>query len=323
MCETATDRTGAFHCSFVLPAEAATGRDEMRLAVPADDRSATAPAASTVEVDITRLAPRLDIRVPQVLIVPDLSFGLPRSVLEGRCVALVTLDGQLTSSLPLSNASMSADWGGHAVRWEQDAGSFQNRMPLEMSMWATGLRTVTVRVLPREPWHRGTEVRAQLIVVNLLIPIAWTFVIVLALILGLALRRFWPSSVPLEPVVAPAAIVGTQPPVASGARPAVNYGYGGARLQLVRLYYRAVVFLQSAFGVVLRREMTVREYWSLVSSLAPSAAGAFSRLTALVEKALYDWREPEQTDVALGRESLQAVDPQTEEHESTKEETPE
>ncbi len=323
MCETATDRTGAFQCSFVLPAEAATGHDDMRLAVPADDRSATAPAASMVEMDITRLAPRLEIQVPQVLIVPDLSFGLPRGVLEGRCVALVTLDGQLKSSLPLSNASMSADWGGHAVRWEQDSGPFQYRVPLEMSIWATGIRTVTVRVLPHEPWHRTAEARSQVLVVNLLIPVAWTLVIVLALILGLGLRRLWPSPLRMEPVAAPAATVGTQPLVASHTSIAVDARYEGARLQLVRLYYRAVVFLQSAFGVVLRRDMTVREYRSLVSSLAPAVAGAFSRLTALVEKALYDWREPEQADVALGRKSLKAVDSQTQEPESSTEETPE
>jgi hypothetical protein len=323
MCETATDSTGVFQCSFVLPAEAATGRDEMRLAVPSDDLSATAPAASTVDVDITRLAPQLDIQVPRVLIVPNLSFGLPRRVLEGRCVTLVTVDGQLKSSLPLSNALVSADWGGEPVRWQQDAGSFQNRVPLGMSIWATGIRTVTVRVLPHEPWHRGTEAHAQVIAVNLLIPIVWTLVIVLALILGLALRRFWPLSVRPESVISPAATVGTQSVVASGVSVSVDPRYKGARLQLVRLYYRAVIFLQSTSGVGLRRDMTVREYRSLVSGLVPTVAGAFSRLTALVEKALYDEQEPGRGDVAIGRESLEAVaPPQSDDHEFSAEEAP-
>jgi hypothetical protein len=191
-----------------------------------------------------------------------------------------------------------------------------------MSIWATGIRTVTVRVLPHEPWHRGTEAHAQVIAVNLLIPIVWMLVIVLALILGLALRRFWPWPVRLESVSSPAATLGTQSVVASGAGVSVDPRYKGARLQLVRLYYRAVVFIQSTSGVGLRRDMTVREYRSLVSGHVPSVSGAFSRLTALVEKALYDQQEPGRGDVASGRDSLEAVDPQSEDHECSAEEAP-
>ena len=89
------------------------------------------------------------------------------------------------------------------------------------------------------------------------------------------------------------------------------HGVGaGTRRSLLALYYHAVASLQATLGVVLRREMTLREYLSAVAARIPALSQAFAGLTALAERALYARPEPDLQDVSTGRELLASMEPE-------------
>jgi flagellar biosynthesis chaperone FliJ len=167
---TLTRPEGGFECTVMLPDEAPLGQSVIQLSVAADDESATGPAAGEMDVEVTTLAPLLDVSVGRLLFVPALSLSLPRQLLGGDFVRMVPVTGEVHSLLPLGVVSMSADSGGRQVRWEQRDSAFQREVPLEMSAWSMGMRTITVRVAGQEPWHHPAELRARLLVVNLFIP---------------------------------------------------------------------------------------------------------------------------------------------------------
>jgi hypothetical protein len=307
---TLTRPEGGFECTVMLPDEAPLGQSVIQLSVAADDESATGPAAGEMDVEVTTLAPLLDVSVGRLLFVPALSLSLPRQLLGGDFVRMVPVTGEVHSLLPLGVVSMSADSGGRQVRWEQRDSAFQREVPLEMSAWSMGMRTITVRVAGQEPWHHPAELRARLLVVNLFIPFVWLIAIAVALVLGLVFRRLWraDSAQPLSP--APLATV--QGLMAIPVDVTADEAHTGTRSVVVRLYYRAVALLQSTVGILLRRDMTLRDYLATVAARIPLALHAFSRLTGLAERALYGRQEPDQSDVWAGRELLQKFDSERE-----------
>ena len=302
--------SGAIECTVLLPDDAPVGEGTLQVAVAGDDDAVTAPCTCDVDVEVSRLAPSMEVNVDRFLIVPALSHSLPRQLLGGDFVRVVPVSGEVSSSLPLDHVSLSAGWGEAEVSWQQDEVEFLRSVPLRTSVWSMGLRTVTVRAVPQEPWHRPAEARATLLVVNLFMPLVWLGAVLVALALGAASRRWWrafsqrsaspqhavPSlSLPLSPV--PVAVAGGE-------------GQGGLRWLVVELYYRAVALMQGTVGVALRREMTLREYLKAVSARFPAVLQAFSGLTALAERALYGRGEPDARDVDAGRAMLETMSPE-------------
>jgi len=307
---TLTRPDGGFECTMMLPDEAPLGQSVIQLSVAADDGSATGPVSGEMDVEVATLAPRLDVSVGRLLFVPVLSLSLPRQLLGGDFVRMVPLTGEVHSSLPLGVVSMSADSGGRQVRWEQRDSAFQRDVPMEMSAWSMGMRTITVRAAGEEPWHHPAEVRARLLVVNLFIPFVWLIAIAVALALGLVFRRLWPAGGAKS--LSPAPLVVVQAFTKIPVDVLVHENYTGTRSVLVRLYYRAVVLLQSTVGILLRRDMTLRDYLSTVATRIPMALHSFSRLTWLAERALYGRPEPDQSDVSDGLELLEKLKPEGE-----------
>jgi hypothetical protein len=307
---TLTRSDGGFECTAVLPDDAPLGPSAIQLTVSADDDSATGPASVEMNVEVATLAPRLDVSVGRLLFVPALTLSLPRQLLGGDFVRMVPVTGEVHSSLPLGVVSMSADSDGRQVRWEQRDFAFNREVPLEISAWSMGMRTITVRAAGQEPWHHPAESRARLLVVNLFIPFIWLIAIAVALVLGLVFRRLWRagSAQPLSSAPSATAEDLTAIPV-DGLADEANTG---TRSVLVGLYYRAVALLQWTVGILLRPDMTLREYLATVATRIPLALHGFTKLTGLAERALYGRREPDQSDVSAGRELLQKFKPERE-----------
>ena len=299
-----TGLAGGFTCPVQLPESVPSGECALVLEVESDDSNRTAPVSVDMVTEVVRVAPRLDLTVTPVLLVPSPSLSLPRQLLGGDFVRMVPVTGGLSSPLPLSAPAMTASWGERSVRWQEMGGPFEREVPLQVSIWSMGLRTVTVRATPLEPWHRAAEARAHLLVVNLFVPLVWLLVVGVAVLLGLAVRRGhagvrMPSTVPNTGVRGHAAM-----PWQAGARRGFAAGPAGVVLDA---YYRAVALLQSVFGLALRREMTLREYGRSISARVPAASRLFGRLTALAEQALYGAQPPGRREVALGRRLLAAL----------------
>lgn len=308
--DTVTAESGAIQCTIVLPEDAPRGHNSLQLLVHADDDNATGPAVEEMEVEVVTVAPRLELDIERLLFVPALSLSLPRQLLGGDFVRVITVSGQVQSPLPLGTVSMSADCDGRQIRWEQQAGAFVRDVPVEVSVWSMGLRTVNVRVSGQEPWHHPGEAHATLLLVNLFIPLVWFMAMAAALLLGVALRRLrWSATPPgrADEPIPDGASAGLS---ATGIGVSMSGGAVGPRSLVVGLYYQAVALLHVAFGTTLRREMTLREYLASVADRITVSLQPFAGLTALAERALYGRREPDSDDVSAGRDLLEMVKPE-------------
>ncbi len=304
--QTVTGAAGAFSCQVTLPSDAAEGADTLTLMVAGDDAALTAPGLVQAPIDIVRLAPSIKVSVPRVLLVPAPSMSLLRQLLGGDFVRMVPVSGDVGSALPMDLPSMSAYWGERQVHWQQQGAVFERDTPLVTSIWSMGVRSVTVRITPREPWLKPVETSAHLLVVNLFMPVVWFAALVTALALGLAARRRWVAVNP-RGVGLPLASGAGSPPGFVRAENALYSVDAGMRLSLVMLYYRAVQFFQTRFDVTLRSEMTLREYLAATIRRLPATSRLFDRLTSLAEQALYGPREPRRTDVTASRRLVAAL----------------
>jgi len=302
----ATGPTGDFACSVVLPDDAMEGSSSVLLVVEGDDAALTAPGKADLEVDIVRMTPRIDLSVGRVMVVPTLSLSLLRQFLGGDFVRMVSIPGEIHSALPMDAPAMTASWGERQTRWQQQGASFEREAPLVISVWSMGVRTVTVRALPREPWLLAGEARAHLLVVNLFMPFVWLAALLVALAVGAAARRRWNVASPLRLVPVVSGETNSFRPIDSGSVVVDDPG-AGSRVALVVLYYRAVEFLQGSLGIPLRSEMTLREYLVASTRRLPAVTKLFARLTSLTEQAMYGPREPERREVSLGRRLLAAL----------------
>lgn len=301
---TVTGPMGEFRCSIALPGGTQLGTGSLQVVVARDDGAATAPGRLTCVVEVSRVAPLVELHVAPLLLVPVPSPSLPRRLLQGEFAVAVPVESVVSSSLPLGSVAMMADWGGQPVRWEQREGAFAQEVPLRMSVWSMGVHDVTVRAAPQEPWHQPVESRATLLVVNLLVPAIWLASVGIALSLAIVLRRLRREMPAMELA---SAQLRQSPAAATHTEHFVVAGRAGPRLLVLRLYYRAVVLLQTVLGVAFRPDMTLREYQTAVARLIPGVRDVFFRLTSLGEHALYAGREPVEADIRTGTELLQSL----------------
>ena len=304
---TVSGLTGWFECIVMLPEQTPDGAGTLRMQVESVDEALTAPAMQEISVDIDRVAPVLDLHVVPVVLVPSMALSLPRQLLGGGFVRMVTVSGEVKSSLPMEVPSMTAYWGERQVRWQQQGVAFEQMVPLDVSVWSMGVRTLTVRAVAREPWHRPAESHVRLLVVNLFIPFVWLSALALALLFGLAVRRRFSANAPL-----PASVPGVGWAGFDGGYELTTGGSAGGedagpRRSMLSLYFNAVNLLRATIGVALRREMTLREYLSAAAERMPVASRLFGRLTSLTERALYGRGEPARRDLSLGRRLLAAL----------------
>ena len=305
--EATTDPSGAFRCNVTLPEDAQEGESVLQLSVAGDDSALTAPGVVEADVDVVRASPRVDISVGRLLLVPSPSVSLLRQLLGGDFVRMVPVSGSVNCALPMELPAMTAYWGERQIRWQQQGTVIEREAPLVISVWSMGVRTVTVRATPQEPWLKPGEATARLLVVNLFVPFVWLTALLAALGLGSVVRRRRASARP--PGIAGPLVVeagGTRPSIA-GVHRTTDDAYVGPRLALVATYYRAVEFLHTTLGLTLRSEMTLREYLAAATRRLPAGTRLFAKLTSLTELALYGPREPERRDVALGRRLLSAL----------------
>jgi hypothetical protein len=301
-----TGPSGEFRCPVTLPADAKEGSDWLRLLAAGDDEALTAPVTMDVQFQVARLAPRIDVSISPVLVVPTPSLSFLRQLLGGDFVRMVPVSGEVRAELPMDTPAMTASWGERETRWQQQGTLFEREAPLIISVWSMGIRTVTVRAMPREPWLRPGEAQGRLVVVNLFMPVVWLLALLAAFAVGSAARRRWAAAGPLR--IAPAglgAALSSRPSVAGVG--SMEESGTSSRLALVVLYYRAVGFLQTTLGVGMKSEMTLREYLAASTRRLPAATRLFARLTALAEQAMYGPREPEHRELSLGRRLLDVL----------------
>ncbi|TFH35548.1 MAG: hypothetical protein E4G93_03580 [Dehalococcoidia bacterium] len=279
---------GDFRLDFRVAEDAVGGEALVKAVVLADDSGKSAPFESSARVEVTRVEPVVEVTASRMAVIPSLSHSLLSQVVSGQFEGLVTVSVDVYSSLPLGTVQMSAVSGERQVLWTQDDVHSEVQVPVEGHIWEMGRRLLFVTADADEPWHSPSVATAQLTIVNLFVPCV--VLVFLGVILGLGVligRRLRTASA--EAVLARLAVVDSAAPdVVVDTFAGMPFDSdGGPRLLLARLYFQAVGVLQKTLGVMLRREMTLREYLSDVRQRLGAEPQVFGKLTTIAEDAVY------------------------------------
>ena len=257
---------GSFRRTLVLPEGTLQGSHAMTASVPAQGRYLGAVA-------------RRDFLVIQA--VPDLRVQWPGTVAApGR----VEVSGSARSEFGhVAKAVVEVHIGDIAGAAETSGeGEFRMALDLPGRLDLVGPKTITVRLVPREPWHAPVEAVHQVSVINLVN--AGLAATVLLPVGGAVYLRARQREVHApHQAVAPA--VAESPPPPELAEPAGLGVPATARDELFALYREALRLVQTATGMAMEPSATLREYARRVRGRLRS--DAFVQVTTLVEAAFY------------------------------------
>ncbi len=251
---------GAFEYGFTVPEMATSGPHLVTAAVPAQGRYLASTAEKVVQV--ARAAPELHADLPRFVIAP------------GR----LAIRGSVASDLgPAAGATVTLRIGrGEYETQSSPDGQVTMTAALPADPWLVGPQEISVRIAPKEPWHRQEEQRISVFVANLLTTGLGAALVVVA---GIAVGRRGRRVGYLQPAGEPlptSAIVGPLPAALRAENPLLA--------EILAAYAESLRMVASA-GTPVARSMTLREIAR--AAVARFRAETFAQLTALVETALY------------------------------------
>lgn len=268
----ATFSIGSTTYRLLLPPGTTPGVHVVGAAVPAQGpyQAATAQIALRVE----RAVSTVRATVPRTALAPG------RLRVSGRAVSRF---GPLAAALVEVSTAPAV-----ATTRTSAAGEFALTLRLPGSLDLVGRETVTVRVLPEEPWNAPGGLEGSVFVINLINATLAGLIALMLVLAGQSYRRSrgarWPALVPALTAVpaphrpladsVPAAAAEEQPPPARSPRQ-----------EIIAAYLEALEVIRRTTGMEPTTAMTVREYAVMVGPRL--AAGAFGQLTDLVEVVVY------------------------------------
>ena len=193
--------------------------------------------------------------------------------------------------MELEGAKVSVKLRGTSTEVETlEGGEFSARLSMGLDLAFVGVEDVKVRVEPVEPWHSPVEVKVRVFVLNLT-NVGLTLVAALTLGALLVVKRRGRAGpgegAPSEALLAAKRPAGEAPPTRPRGR------LEGVKGMLLEAYVQAAVVVEKSTGVQMEPHLTLREFLREARPSMHSAAEAFARLTALVERALYSPYTPE------------------------------
>ncbi len=256
--------SGRFSQAVMLPGGTFPGPHRLSAGIPPKNRYLGASAYALLHV--IQAVPTLEVHTPGVTLAP------------GR----LAISGRANSEFgPVADATVRARVGnltGEVLT--SKAGDFQLVLKLPTSLSLVGPQTLSLQLIPREPWYSTAEQYAEPVFINLITTGLVSLVVPIA---GLAYGTYRRRQHTLEkvPVVPPIGIIQfpAPPPARDGHLPRPNAD------QLLAVYVEALRRVQRDVGVPLQRNMTIREFAAVVRQKLKSTT--FIEMTALAELALY------------------------------------
>jgi hypothetical protein len=252
-----------------------------------------APVVGSVALEVVKAATVLDMHLPRVTLIPG---GL-------------NLKGKIYSELgPLSDAQVKLAVGKSQVELTtQEAGDFETRIPLGMSLGLVGSQDMAIQVLPSEPWHEPLVITKPLLVVNV---VNCAGVLVILIVLGVYLpsrlrkrlgvyapRKAPPPTPPELPQPVPVA----SRDITDGV-PEVGQESGDPRRQVFYWYQVVTGLLARMAKAILKPQQTLREFAQEISRVLGPAANYFMVLTRILERIIYSDHQPTAEDVEQSKQ---------------------
>ena len=165
---TGTTAPAEFVQTIKIDPDTSVGKHTLTVSSAAAGRYA--PAVGSIALEVTKAATVLDIHLPRVTLMPG----------------VLNLKGKIYSELgPLSDAQVKLAIGKSQVElMTQEAGDFETKIRLGMSLGLVGSQDLAIQVLPGEPWHEPLVITKPLLVVNV---VNCAGVLVVLIVLGVYL----------------------------------------------------------------------------------------------------------------------------------------
>lgn len=260
---------GSFRREIAFPPGALPGARIITASVPAQGRYLGATVQRNIVV--TRAAPDLSVDLPRYAVAPG------RIVMRGATRSALGPAGQAGVEVRIGRTA------GQATTSE--TGGFVLTLDLPSSVSLTGPQRLTLRLLPREPWHAGVDREFDLFVINLVNAGAVALLLSAAGAAGLAYTRGRrrQTAERLGPAIeaGPGRAATPTPPAAVRLAP-------GLREQIIEIYLDALGQVRAVTGLDMGPAVTMREFARGVRPKIPG--GSFAEITALAEVALYSAR---------------------------------
>ena len=282
----AAESAVAANFSLELPVAANISPGKHRLTLYVDPLGRYTPAQSVAEVEVTRIAPVIEVDAPGIVLLP-----FPQDI-----------RGKVYSSLgPLQNAEVVIALGGwKASTRTLDDGTFQARLDTGLSLTLLGSQDLRVTVTPAEPWYKAETRTIRLLVINPANIAGLLLIVIIPALFGVfRLRR---KAVPAANVPAPELVpalvrreILARPDILATAK-------GDPRTVLLALYQGILRLVQEITAVVLSPCHTLREFSRESAPKLGILGGYFQEFTMMIERLLYSRHRSTEAHTTRARE---------------------
>ena len=280
----------SFEQKISLGNATALGEHSLLVVAPAQNRYA--PVYSETTLNVVKAMPIIDVSPPKIAIMP----------------LALSLKGRIYSELgPLKGATVKATFGSREVQatTSQD-GSFTLKLETGMNFSLVGSRELNIEANPTEPWDSPASVSFAIVAINPIL-IGLLSLAIVAIIVTLVNRLRGKSrrsifgaigATPGVLAAKPANELDTQ----GSFHTSSQVGDNDLRKLIFELYRRLLRLIQDFTSIVLKPNLTLREFASQCAPLLGPAQKYLNQFTSLIERLLYSKHSPEPADLEKGLE---------------------
>jgi hypothetical protein len=280
----------SFEQKISLGNETALGEHSLLVLAPAQNRYA--PVYSETTLNVVKATPVIDVSPPRIAIMP----------------LALNLKGRIYSELgPLKGATVKATFGSsEAQATTSQDGSFTLKLETGMNFSLVGSRELSIKANPTEPWDSPASISFTIVAINPIL-IGLLSLAIVAIIVTLVNRLRGKSRRPAFGALGTTPGVLTTKPaselVTQGSfHTSSQAGDNDLRKLIFELYRRLLGLIQDFTSIVLKPNLTLREFTSQCAPLLGPAQKYLDQFTSLIERLLYSKHSPEPADLEKGLE---------------------
>jgi len=281
--EAITEEHGLFQHQVVLSRETHAGEHSLSIAVAPEDKSRSAGVLIDKALSVVKVTPEIKVHAPKVIVLPQ----------------KVELTGEVHSPLPLQGATATLEMAGVSATSIVDEGKFKLGLDLPFKFNVMGFEEMKLSLAPSEAWQLPTTYKVNIFVLNSL----YLAIVLAALILAAVVSLRRKTKIVQKEGGATTAQEKSQTSVSAieFRLPEIKPGAGDNKGIILKAYYTAAAGVQRLTRVLLKPQMTLREFLCQVKPPLGMLAGLFAKLTSLAERALYSPHAPRKNEASLAQ----------------------
>ena len=278
-----TDEYGLFRCQVLLSPRTQVGEHKLSLNITPEDESRSAGCLVDKTLTVIKTVPQIKVHAPTIVV-------LPRPI---------EVSGEIYSDLPMQGAVVTLETEGATTKAAVENGRFQACLDLPFQFSLAGFQEFRLSIKPIEPWQLPAGTRMRIFVINA--PILG-IILAIAIPLGVVSirkRRRPEKEGEISPIPPEVRSFAEGTPLLHKPETKLE----GTMGTILQAYFGTVKGVEKMTQILMKPQMTLREFLKEVMPKLSSAAEAFAELTNLAERVLYSPYMPEK-DEALRAENL-------------------